>query len=273
MASFLTVIMKMELFRNRSGLSKKSSKTSLKQPPRPERSTASEISQEEDEENSSMTEGTPTQDAVSLASDPEKADGRIQNSVASPSEASVDIILDSDDDSAAIFMDEEEDENCHEIRSRTWDESYSNGNRAHGSPGAASLPGPRGSPSAEELEYAAMAVASSALCSGPAKIAPVNLLEHASDSDDSPATRRRSDGSNMSSDDDDDAASRDDTKEDDTDNSSEDYTDDEDEGEDGYKPGGYHPVKLGEVYNQRYAIGFVRCSCWICVCFSLVLYW
>jgi len=34
--------------------------------------------------------------------------------------------------------------------------------------------------------------------------------------------------------------------------SAEDYTDDEDEGSDGYKPGGYHPVKVGEVYNQRY---------------------
>lgn len=34
--------------------------------------------------------------------------------------------------------------------------------------------------------------------------------------------------------------------------SGEDYTDDEDEGEDGYKPGGYHPVKVGETYNQRY---------------------
>jgi hypothetical protein len=33
--------------------------------------------------------------------------------------------------------------------------------------------------------------------------------------------------------------------------SGEDYTDDEDEGEDGYRPGGYHPVKIGEVYNQR----------------------
>jgi hypothetical protein len=33
--------------------------------------------------------------------------------------------------------------------------------------------------------------------------------------------------------------------------SGEDYTDDEDEGEDGYRPGGYHPVKVGEVYNQR----------------------
>jgi hypothetical protein len=33
--------------------------------------------------------------------------------------------------------------------------------------------------------------------------------------------------------------------------SAEDYTDDEDEGQDGYKAGGYHPVKVGEVYNQR----------------------
>eukprot|EP00526_Cylindrotheca_closterium_P002460 CAMPEP_0113651034 /NCGR_PEP_ID=MMETSP0017_2-20120614/27189_1 /TAXON_ID=2856 /ORGANISM="Cylindrotheca closterium" /LENGTH=939 /DNA_ID=CAMNT_0000563651 /DNA_START=238 /DNA_END=3057 /DNA_ORIENTATION=+ /assembly_acc=CAM_ASM_000147 len=36
--------------------------------------------------------------------------------------------------------------------------------------------------------------------------------------------------------------------------SGEDYTDDEDEGEDGYKPGGYHRVKVGEVYNQRYVV-------------------
>ena len=33
--------------------------------------------------------------------------------------------------------------------------------------------------------------------------------------------------------------------------SAEDYSDDEDEGEDGYKEGGYHRVKVGEVYNQR----------------------
>jgi hypothetical protein len=38
--------------------------------------------------------------------------------------------------------------------------------------------------------------------------------------------------------------------------SGEDYTDDEDEGEDGYRPGGYHPVKVGEVYNQRYVLVF-----------------
>jgi serine/threonine protein kinase len=33
-----------------------------------------------------------------------------------------------------------------------------------------------------------------------------------------------------------------------------DYSDDEDEGEGGYKPGGYHAVKVGEVYNQRYVV-------------------
>jgi len=33
--------------------------------------------------------------------------------------------------------------------------------------------------------------------------------------------------------------------------SNEDYSNDEDEGEDGYKAGGYHPVKIAEVYNQR----------------------
>jgi hypothetical protein len=34
--------------------------------------------------------------------------------------------------------------------------------------------------------------------------------------------------------------------------STEDYSDDEDEGEEDYKVGGYHRVKVGEVYNQRW---------------------
>ena len=29
---------------------------------------------------------------------------------------------------------------------------------------------------------------------------------------------------------------------------------DSDEGEDGYKQGGYHPVSIGEVYHERYVI-------------------
>lgn len=40
-------------------------------------------------------------------------------------------------------------------------------------------------------------------------------------------------------------------KEDKGNESTEDYSDDDDEGEDGYKPGGYHRVTVGEVYNQR----------------------
>ena len=34
--------------------------------------------------------------------------------------------------------------------------------------------------------------------------------------------------------------------------SAEDYSDDDDEGSQGYKVGGYHSVKIGEVYNQRW---------------------
>lgn len=45
--------------------------------------------------------------------------------------------------------------------------------------------------------------------------------------------------------------------------SAEDYTDDEDEGSDGYKPGGYHPVTIGETYNQRCVL--------VCFRFALAL--
>ena len=35
----------------------------------------------------------------------------------------------------------------------------------------------------------------------------------------------------------------------------EDYSDDGgDEGEEGYRPGGYHPVNIGERYNGRYTV-------------------
>jgi len=36
--------------------------------------------------------------------------------------------------------------------------------------------------------------------------------------------------------------------------SAEDYSDDEDEGLDGYKQGGYHAVKVGDIFNQRYVV-------------------
>uniref|UniRef100_A0A7S1Y3V4 non-specific serine/threonine protein kinase n=1 Tax=Grammatophora oceanica TaxID=210454 RepID=A0A7S1Y3V4_9STRA len=55
-------------------------------------------------------------------------------------------------------------------------------------------------------------------------------------------------------DDDDDDSSRHEKKAGNASDSAEDYTDDDDEGQDGYKAGGYHPVKVGEVYNQRYVV-------------------
>jgi serine/threonine protein kinase len=107
------------------------------------------------------------------------------------------------------------------------------------------------------VEYAAMAVANSALRAVPGGLAQrADLLGNISDSDSSPATRQRSDASNATSDDDDRSIESFDDKKNSGSggHSSEDYTDDEDEGEEGYKPGGYHPVKLGEVYNQRYVV-------------------
>jgi hypothetical protein len=164
---------------------------------------------------------------------------------------SVDVILDSDEDSDEIFMDEDDDDNDDDDNdlgtSRTWDESYGSGNVNETSPaGVVSAPAStmlRGSPSrlnarnAPEVDFAAMAAANAAFCVVP--VAPI--LRHGSE--DTPSTRQRSasisDGSEGGK------------KKGSSGHSSEDYTDDEDEGEDGYKPGGYHPVKLGEVYNER----------------------
>ena len=42
--------------------------------------------------------------------------------------------------------------------------------------------------------------------------------------------------------------------EDEDEDSDEDYSDDDDEGSEGYKVGGYHPVKVGEVYHRRYLV-------------------
>ena len=52
-------------------------------------------------------------------------------------------------------------------------------------------------------------------------------------------------------DDDDDDDAEEESEEEDSD---EDYSDDDDEGSEGYKIGGYHPVKVGEVYHRRYLV-------------------
>jgi len=75
------------------------------------------------------------------------------------------------------------------------------------------------------------------------------------DHDASDDDHRDEDGSHHSQHtDDDDEDSHGDNDEKNGSDSGEDYTDDEDEGEDGYKTGGYHRVKIGEVYNQRYVV-------------------
>jgi hypothetical protein len=173
-----------------------------------------------------------------------------QFSLSPRNKGSVDVILDSDEDSDEIFMDEEDDDNDDDngLRtSSTWDESYGSGNLNGTSPaGVVSAPASSilmGSPSrlkarnAPEVDYAAVAEANSALCVVP--VAPILR----NDSEDTPSTRQRS-ASNSD-------GSEGGKKKGSSGHSSEDYTDDEDEGDDGYKPGGYHPVKLGEVYNQR----------------------
>jgi hypothetical protein len=171
----------------------------------------------------------------------------------SPRKGPVDVILDSDEDSDEIFIDEEDDDNDDGnglLTSKTWDESYGSANLDGTSPArVASAPGgssmPKGSPSrikprhAAQAEYAAVEAANTALCAVP--VAPILRT----DGDIIPSTRHRS-ASNSDE-------SEGGKKKSSSGHSSEDYTDDEDEGEDGYKSGGYHPVKLGEVYNQRYA--------------------
>ena len=77
------------------------------------------------------------------------------------------------------------------------------------------------------------------------------------DDDDKESSYQRSNNEDDDDDNDeiDNTGENDDNNDDDKSNNSEsaeDYSDDEDEGEDGYKAGGYHPVKVGEVYNQRY---------------------
>lgn len=133
-------------------------------------------------------------------------------------DSAVDIIVDSDEDD--IFDDEDEDDMAN----------------ADGS----DLP-------ASSLDYMLAAGAN-------AIVAPMQKVMNPGSNDE----RQNSsyDRSEDSGDDDDDTESEDDKtgKGGHGSDSGEDYTDDEDEGAEGYRPGGYHPVKVGEVYNQRYVV-------------------
>jgi hypothetical protein len=149
----------------------------------------------------------------------------------SPHDTGVDIIVDSDEDE--IFDDEDDDDVA--------DDSE-----------AGDLP-------SAKIDYRDMLAAGAS-----AIVAPIQKVVNATNRDDEES--QRTGDSYHSSDaesEDEDEEDAEDTESDDDDedkpnskggggsDSGEDYTDDEDEGEDGYRPGGYHPVKIGEVYNQR----------------------
>lgn len=145
-----------------------------------------------------------------------------------PQDSGVDIILDSDEDE--IFDDDDDDDVADD------DET--------------------GETPSSQIDYRDM------LATGHSAIAAPMQKEVDAAQRESGHAYQNSDGESGDDEDDDD---EEDTESDDDENgkrngkggssdSGEDYTDDEDEGADGYRPGGYHPVKVGEVYNQRYVV-------------------
>lgn len=146
--------------------------------------------------------------------------------------SAVDIIVDSDEDE--IFDDDDDDDVA----------------------GDASEAGDN-MPASSQIDYRDMLAAGASAIVAPIQKVVNNAVEshdeesqrtgnsyHSSESEE-----EEEDAADTESDDDDDEKAN--SKDGGGSDSGEDYTDDEDEGEDGYRPGGYHPVKIGEVYNQR----------------------
>jgi hypothetical protein len=134
---------------------------------------------------------------------------------------SIDDLVDSDQDSGAeIFDDDEDNDNFSETPSK---QSVA---------GSSSM-----SPKSfhEVVQSLASGAASPLLLSIPA------VIQRGGRESNNPSSSKRSSQS---------GSKRGEENDDDSD-SAEDYSDDEDEGLDSYKPGGYHPVEVGEVYNQR----------------------
>eukprot|EP00934_Nitzschia_sp_Nitz4_P006577 Nitzschia sp. Nitz4//scaffold11_size288233//114917//118175//NITZ4_000767-RA/size288233-augustus-gene-0.132-mRNA-1//-1//CDS//3329534053//6567//frame0 len=140
-------------------------------------------------------------------------------------DSAVDIIVDSDEDE--IFDDEDDDDIA--------DASDS-----------ADIP-------SSSLDYRDMLSAGASAIVAPMK----NVINAKASDDHSDNSDRDDEDDDTDSDEDDDDRHNDDDKSGKGghgSDSGEDYTDDEDEGADGYRAGGYHPVKVGEVYNQRYVV-------------------
>ncbi|KAI2504060.1 hypothetical protein MHU86_10422 [Fragilaria crotonensis] len=174
----------------------------------------------------------------------------LSNVGVSPKKKSIDHIIDSDEESGGmVFLDD--------------DENIADGGGGNWGPGSASMYSAKADPippsevqsrtkNAVELEIAAMAAANTALCSVPGQNSLSNALKAPCVGEESKVEtinnfRRKADEDATDDDDEDD-------KSDGGSDSGSDYTDDEHEGDAGYKPGGYHPVKVGEVYNQRYVV-------------------
>lgn len=175
----------------------------------------------------------------------------ISNSLKISGGKAVDNILDSSDEEEDGIVFTDEDENV------GWDAGYGGGTTTAVSLAASpnsKLTSPTviaGSRKKGKNDLETAAIAAAKLCAVPPSMA--NKLKGGKAS----AGRVRGGGDNAKggsdSEDDDDDDDEDDKSDDGSDSGS-DYTDDEHEGEAGYKPGGYHPVKVGEVYNQRYVV-------------------
>lgn len=171
----------------------------------------------------------------------------------SPRKKAIDHIIDSDEESGGmVFLDD--DENIADGGGGNWDPSSASMYTAKANPIPPSEVQSRNK-NAAEIEIAAMAAANTALCSVPGRSSLSNALQTPCVGEEMKVEaisniRRKADDDDDEDDDDDDE----DDKSDGGSDSGSDYTDDEHEGEAGYKPGGYHPVKVGEVYNQRYVV-------------------
>jgi hypothetical protein len=221
------------------------------------KTSSAEDNDDEDTDMAQIVQGV----AAQLTPRGSKSPSSSQYTTPSKAPTNVDMILDSDEDEEGIFIaDDEEDDSLGMRGASTWADETSgaafteplspmSAMSAPTTGDAMSKPSPATMMPRNAAAHNAIAAANRALaCAVPGGFVEPSVLLT---SVETTTTGVESDGSGA------DAKSH--TSDEDSDDkksghgsdSAEDYTDDEDEGEDGYKPGGYHRVKVGEVYNQR----------------------
>lgn len=166
-------------------------------------------------------------------------------------------ILDSDDSADEIFMDEDDEDI---VAASAWENSNVSSMLAAAARSPTSIQSskslidamPKSSPmqmmsrnKADAAQSKVSAAANHLLPASPKLMKDLSISDSDNDNDEKSLSSASSTGSS------DEKESQGKDKSGQTSDSGEDYTDDEDEGEDGYKPGGYHRVNVGEVYNQR----------------------